>query len=196
MGNDYIPVNSSDEKKRAFTISDKSKTYYFLTKEKIVSLKELGRIGKRHFNQEWIFGGLSKALKLPFVWLKEYLFAGKAVKWHRAVEYKAERDTFGFPDSNVRCVDHEGNLIDWNGKKVKWEDYNGGIYLPTKEELNQGYESAKVIGGFQDNWHWSSSSHLRIFAYEQNFYNGVPDVDFKTNHSLARPVRSLLKVNS
>jgi len=45
-------------------------------------------------------------------------------------------------------------------------------FLPSKDELNQMYLQKTVIGGFAD-WYWSSSEYNVIFAWDQNFSNGL-----------------------
>ena len=56
-----------------------------------------------------------------------------------------------------------------------------GWFLPSKDELNLMYTNLclKDLGGFADNWYWSSSQGGNNVAWEQNFDTGMPDRRFK-----------------
>jgi hypothetical protein len=51
----------------------------------------------------------------------------------------------------------------------------GGWRLPTKEELNKLYVNKDVVGGFINDYYWSSSEHeeARYDAWYHNFNNGL-----------------------
>lgn len=45
-------------------------------------------------------------------------------------------------------------------------------HLPTKTELQLLFEQKNVVGGFTNNWYWSSTENDSINAWLQNFFNG------------------------
>ena len=56
-------------------------------------------------------------------------------------------------------------------------DTGTGVYsdwfLPSKVELNKLYINKVAIGGFDDNYYWSSSENSAIDAWFQGFYDGL-----------------------
>lgn len=73
------------------------------------------------------------------------------------------------------CVRYDGgNYFDW--------------YLPSKFELNLLYQQKKVVGGFADNFYWSSTPEDKIKAWDQAFTNGQQSKFFKNT---AYPVRAI-----
>jgi len=73
-------------------------------------------------------------------------------------------------------------------------DYNGGgytdWYLPSKDELNLLYENKTAIGGFPDNYYWSSTENDNYGAWEQNFDNGFQNGSDKNVTIDVRAVRA------
>ena len=72
-------------------------------------------------------------------------------------------------------------------------------FLPSKDELNLMYRQKGVIGGFADDYYWSSSEydsgdarHQSEYAWFQNFGNGnqLYYYDFKTDDQRVRAVRA------
>ncbi|MEI6898392.1 MAG: hypothetical protein WCL00_00825 [Bacteroidota bacterium] len=47
----------------------------------------------------------------------------------------------------------------------------GDWYLPSKHELNLLYLQKAVVGGFSDNYYWSSSEYSSTSAWSQNFFD-------------------------
>ncbi|MFH1860352.1 MAG: DUF1566 domain-containing protein [bacterium] len=45
-------------------------------------------------------------------------------------------------------------------------------YLPSKHELNLLYQQKDVVGGFDNNFYWSSTEYNSNFAWFQFFFNG------------------------
>ena len=64
-------------------------------------------------------------------------------------------------------------------------------FLPSKDELNLMYENLKVfgVGGFADNYYWSSSEYDAGFAWCQHFYWADQYNDYKGNTYRVRAVR-------
>ncbi len=46
-------------------------------------------------------------------------------------------------------------------------------FLPSKDELNLLYLQKEIVGGFTNNFYWSSTEHGDGSAWEQNFINGT-----------------------
>ena len=76
----------------------------------------------------------------------------------------------------------------------KARDYNGGGYtdwfLPSKDELNQLYENKTAIGGFADDYYWSSTENDSSFAWCQDFYFGYQLYNVKSDTNYVRAVRA------
>lgn len=66
-------------------------------------------------------------------------------------------------------------------------------FLPSKDELNLMYQNLKVqlVGGFSDNYYWSSSESTSSNAWAQDFGNGYQDsVYLRSGTFSIRPVRA------
>jgi hypothetical protein len=71
-----------------------------------------------------------------------------------------------------------------NGKKfTDWR-------LPTKHELNLMYLVKDLVGGFANNYYWSSSEYDGAYAWGQSFYNGDQDYGDKSATVSVRAVRA------
>ena len=87
----------------------------------------------------------------------------------------------------------------WNEGKKKIKLLNDQNYksfsnwrLPTKEELNEMYLNKNEIGGFSNNYYWSSSKFNIIYAWVQFFLDGIQSSSSKDyNYGLIRCVRSI-----
>ncbi|MGB2783202.1 MAG: leucine-rich repeat protein [Atribacterota bacterium] len=63
-------------------------------------------------------------------------------------------------------------------------------FLPSKDELDKLYDSKSEIGGFADDWYWSSSEYDAGFAWRQNFSDSTSqDHWYKGDTYKVRPVR-------
>ena len=65
-------------------------------------------------------------------------------------------------------------------------------FLPSKDELNLMYTNLKVsgVGGFADNYYWSSSEYDDNNAWLQDFTNGSQGPYNKSNNLRVRAVRA------
>jgi hypothetical protein len=63
-------------------------------------------------------------------------------------------------------------------------------YLPSKDELNKLYVNRAVIGGFTNNYYWSSSEGNINYAWRQNFTDGSQISSTKNNTNYVRAIRS------
>jgi len=78
------------------------------------------------------------------------------------------------------------------------EDYSvtmGGVtygdwYLPSQYELNLLYQQRAVVGGFANNFYWSSSEYDAYSAWAQNCNSGGQGNYDKTNSLYVRAVRA------
>ena len=72
--------------------------------------------------------------------------------------------------------------------------YNGGgysdWYLPSKDELNELYINQIAVGGFSNNYYWSSTELNNYNAWGQNFYNGYQGYGLKNGVDSVRAVRA------
>jgi hypothetical protein len=71
----------------------------------------------------------------------------------------------------------------------------GDWYLPSKYELNLLYLQKAVVGGFTDNFYWSSSEYFYIdypnkFAWAYMFLNGAPGPGGKESLHHVRAIRA------
>jgi len=89
---------------------------------------------------------------------------------------------------------------DYNGE-LSWYDamdYCNGLtvghhedwYLPNQDELNQLYVNRVAIGGFNDDYYWSSTVFDFDNAWGQGFGNGVQSIGNKNYTSSVRAVRA------
>ena len=91
-----------------------------------------------------------------------------------------------------------GNKIDYAAKLcfdlvvtkdgVAYDDW----FLPSKDELNQMHQNLykNKLGGFSDDYYWSSSEVNTSFAWEEYFYNGGQYNYYRSNNYRVRPVRA------
>jgi len=62
-------------------------------------------------------------------------------------------------------------------------------FLPSKDELNEMYQNKSTIGGFANNYYWSSSEGDSYDAWGQSFYVGNQGSDGK-NYGDVRAIRA------
>ncbi len=75
------------------------------------------------------------------------------------------------------CANYQvGNYGDW--------------YLPSKYELNLLYLQKNVVGGFADNYYWSSTEQANFFVWYQAFNGGYQDFWSKVETYYVRAVRA------
>ena len=63
-------------------------------------------------------------------------------------------------------------------------------HLPSKTELQYLHEQKTVVGGFANNYYWSSSENDTFYAWYQYFGSGTQDVSGTLSFYLVRPVRA------
>jgi hypothetical protein len=63
-------------------------------------------------------------------------------------------------------------------------------YLPSHDELNLLYQQKDAVGGFADDYYWSSTEKDKYYAWNRNFYLGYQYFNPKTNWFGVRAVRA------
>jgi hypothetical protein len=71
-----------------------------------------------------------------------------------------------------------------------WPNGQKGGYLPSKDELNELYKHKHVVGGFANDYYWSSSEFYSYDAWFQYFANGNQYGTSKYDPYLVRAVRA------
>ena len=84
--------------------------------------------------------------------------------------------------------------INWNDAKTICKEHRGGGYsdwhLPSKDELNKLFLKKNKIGGFSNNYYWSSTEDGNGLAWYQYFYNGYQYYSNKYTTYYVRAVRA------
>ena len=98
-----------------------------------------------------------------------------------------------------RYMECSGELgsFGWNQAITAAQNYDGGGFsdwrLPTKDELNLMYVNLKVrnLGGFGNDWYWSSSQYNNGTGWVQRFSDGNQGDNFNMNPTaLVRAIRA------
>lgn len=63
-------------------------------------------------------------------------------------------------------------------------------YLPSKDELSKLYDNRGAVGGFSDNFYWSSSEDISSTAWRQYFGSGDQHSSYKNFTYYVRAIRS------
>ena len=79
----------------------------------------------------------------------------------------------------------------WYEAKEMCKDFGDGWRLPTIEELKKIYKYKDFIGGFNDDYYWSSTEGDNGFVSAFHFRYGNPNGHFKNYTIYARAVRTL-----
>jgi len=93
------------------------------------------------------------------------------------------------------CSGELGNNT-WDAAVVTARNYKGGGFtdwhLPDRGELDLMYKNLKQndLGGFSDNYYWSSAEYSNTSAYYQYFYYGTQSSSGKSNSYSVRAVRA------
>ena len=87
-------------------------------------------------------------------------------------------------------VSHILGLMNWYDAKIACQKLGAGWRLPTIKELNMFFENKEEIGGFANNFYWSSTEDATNYAWYFNFYDEVASNNNKDNSYYVRAVRS------
>ena len=63
-------------------------------------------------------------------------------------------------------------------------------YLPSKDELYKLYINRVAIGGFENNFYWSSTENDNNYAWLRHFVDGSPYISLKNNTNYVRAIRA------
>ena len=80
--------------------------------------------------------------------------------------------------------------MNWHEAKIACKKLGPGWRLPTKDELNMLYKNKEEIGGFANNYYWSSTELDNYLAWRQGFTNGFQYFFNMPNFSYVRAVRA------
>ena len=87
-------------------------------------------------------------------------------------------------------VSDDLGCMNWHEAIVACKKLGPGWRLPTKDELNMLYENKEEIGGFANNFYWSSTEYGNYVAWSQNFSSGVQGGGIKDTTDYVRAVRA------
>jgi hypothetical protein len=98
---------------------------------------------------------------------------------------------------NTEIIIERLKQLSENGKaaqvcaNINFDGYNDW-FLPNKEELDWMYKNLKQkgLGGFSNNWYWTSSQFSNGGAWVQNFNNGSQSNFGKNNNCSVRAIRA------
>ena len=85
------------------------------------------------------------------------------------------------------------NKMNWEAATKACADLGDGWRLPTKEELNLIYQNKDEIGGFANDYYWSSTEYTSDSAWGQYFGNGRQIYGDKYGKCNVRAVRAVRK---
>ena len=94
---------------------------------------------------------------------------------------------------NTLAIVAQSNTSDRAAKVSR--DYSGpnslrNWFLPSKDELNELYLQKTIVGGFQQNYYWSSSESNATSSFDQNFTGGSQGTTVKDGEDYVRPIRA------
>ena len=103
-----------------------------------------------------------------------------------------EVSTIKIGNLEVMTVDLEEVIeMNWDDAMKACADLGGGWRLPTKDELNILYENKDKIGGFANEYYWSSTESDNNYAWFQDLEYGSQHVNlFKVSTGYVRAVRA------
>ena len=99
-------------------------------------------------------------------------------------------DASGSQGLAAKATDESMELT-WKGAITAANAYGSGWHLPTTDELNLLYQQKTVVGGFANNYYWSSTESGSGMALYQYFYNGSQDTTNKLYTNKVRAVRAI-----
>lgn len=79
----------------------------------------------------------------------------------------------------------------WEEAKKACASLGKGWRLPTRVELLLMYENKDVVGGFANDYYWSSTESDLNFAWYQNFYSGYQTNYNKASANYVRAVKTI-----
>jgi hypothetical protein len=85
--------------------------------------------------------------------------------------------------------------MNWDEAKKACADLGDGWRLPTRLELLLMYNNQDELGGFADNYYWSSTEIANVLsAWRQDFFSGYQVFYDKGSTNYVRAVRDIKKL--
>ena len=111
----------------------------------------------------------------------------------RAVKGNAPNPIIGktIKIGNLEIAEHDFPLCHYTDAEIKCKELGNGWRLPNKEELNILYINKQSIGGFANDFYWSSTEDSDSFAWIQKFTDGGQGIANKVYPFYVRSVRSI-----
>ena len=83
------------------------------------------------------------------------------------------------------------NKMNWYEANRAFHKLGDGWRLPTKDELNTLYQNKTAIGGFENDFYWSSTQSINLVtAWVQFFDDGLQDNGIKSATLYVRAIRA------
>ena len=93
-------------------------------------------------------------------------------------------------ENTPRIIDACGDSAAGVAAAYEWPNGQTDGFLPNREELALLFNQRTVVGGFADDFYWSSSEFDNVNAWLQGFDFGVQDVNDKSGTLRVRAVRA------
>jgi len=95
-----------------------------------------------------------------------------------------------FKVGNLEVMKEDLGRMSWDDAKKTCAALGDGWRLPTKQELEILYVNNQKIGGFDDNYYWSSTEAGYFDAWLQSFSSGGQVFYFKYYSGYVRAIRA------
>ena len=95
-----------------------------------------------------------------------------------------------FKVGNLEVMKEDLGRMSWDDAKKTCAALGDGWRLPTKQELEILYVNNQKIGGFDDNYYWSSTEAGYFDAWLQSFSSGGQVFYFKCYSGYVRAIRA------
>ena len=95
------------------------------------------------------------------------------------------------PEMLFEVMTEDLGKMNWDAAMKACADLGDGWRLPTRLELLLMYNKQDEIGGFADNYYWSSTESVFYNAWEQNFNCNYQNNTNKNGFNYVRAVRTI-----
>ena len=106
---------------------------------------------------------------------------------------KERRERVPLQHGVIAAISDLPGLLTWSDAKATCDSLTLKGFtdwtLPAKEDLNRLFISKEVLGGFQNEEYWSSSSSEPDNAMSQNFFDGKENIHSRGERLRVRPIR-------
>ena len=93
-------------------------------------------------------------------------------------------------ENTPRIIDACGDSAAGVAAAYEWPNGQTDGFLPNREELALLFNQRTVVGGFADDFYWSSSEFDNVNAWLQGFDFGVQHINYKSGTLRVRAVRA------